>query len=133
MSVFGICVFLWLADIVERVQGGLGLLILLAIIGWSVCVFFVVGNFYIQTGDVSQKLIECLGKSKKFAVLFIVLVLCYSLTPSKQTIYMMGGTIAGSEIVGKVADSQEYQKLMELFNLTLDKQIKEIKGELNVK
>lgn len=133
MSVFGICVFLWLADIVDNLSYRLTLLSILLLIGW-VIVGFIKGVGAIENGeDTSRVMVKHILGGKKILIISLVTSLLACVIPSKQTIYMIGGTIAGSEIVGKVAGSKEYQKLMELFNLTLDKQIKEIKGELNVK
>lgn len=127
MSVFGICVFLWLADIVD----GLSSILKAQIVVCIIAVFF--GGFIYTHRSVysneliSNVVIEYVSKIKKYVIASILCLALGILIPSKQAVYMIGGTIAGSEIISKVADSKEYKKLMELFNLALDKQIKELK------
>lgn len=126
MSVFGICVFLWLADIVENLSSLMFCVSSGGLICWFLYGFVSVGGEN-DKDSILTSLREFVSKGKKIAVILVFLFLCTGIIPSKQTVYMIGGTIAGSEIMGKITESKEYQKLMELFNLALDKQIKQMK------
>lgn len=120
MSIAVIGVFLWLADIVESLGKTLvSLGIIASAISLGVSAFYAI----------CQEKFVFFTPIKKWLVVGVISLLLGVLVPSKNTMYMIGGAFVGVKVVEKVANSEEYKKLMELFNLSIDKALVELKKD----
>lgn len=119
MSITSIALFLWLAEFVGLVQTILGLG---CIISGALGVAYGL-NMFIQRSSSPKFLI------KSIPLWFCVTILVCAI-PSKNTIYLIGGAYAGNKVIDGVKNSIEYNKLMELFNLSIDKALIELKKEV---
>ena len=58
----------------------------------------------------------------------LILLLTCNLTPTRQTILLMGGTYLGKKAINVVATDEKIKKVDTIINLQLDKYIKELQG-----
>lgn len=119
MSVTNVALFLWLAEAVDSLKIGVGMFLLVFVV---VTVVSYLGHF---SGEIETRT----GYLIFMSVMIIILGTLFCLTPSKNTMYLIGGAYAGDKVIDKVSASEEYKKLMELFNLSIDKALVELKKE----
>ena len=63
---------------------------------------------------------------KKIFVSSFCLWIIFALTPTKDTLLLLGGTYYGKKAIKQVATSEKLQKIDTIINLELDKRIKEL-------
>lgn len=118
MNVTYIALFLWLADVCDNFKAIF--MFILGLGGGGVCILIAQS---LLEGNLNNRIL-------KFLCLSCVLIgFVVSVIPSKNTIYLIGGTYIGAEVIDKATASNEYKKLMELFNLSIDKALAELKKE----
>ena len=66
--------------------------------------------------------------SKNTAITSLILFILFALTPTKNTLLLIGGTYYGKKAVKQVVTSDKLQKVDTIINLELDKRIKELKN-----
>lgn len=119
MSVTNVALFLWLAEVADSAKVGVGVLLFVLVV---VTVVTYLGHF---SGEIEART----GCLIFMPVMIVTLGTLFCLTPSKNTMYLIGGSYVGDNVIDKVSTSEEYKKLMELFNLSLDKALVELKKE----
>ena len=65
---------------------------------------------------------------QKILVSSFCLWIIFALTPTKDTLLLLGGTYYGKKAVKQVVTSEKLQKIDTIINLELDKRIKELKN-----
>lgn len=119
MSVTNIALFLWFVDVVDSLKIGVGIFLLVFVI------LTVVSYFWHLTGEIEMRTSYLIF----LPVMIIIIGTLFCLTPSKNTMYLIGGTYVGDKVLRGVPAGEEYKKLMELFNLSVDKALVELKKE----
>lgn len=117
MSVTYIALFLWLADVCETMKYVVGTMLFFGSLA-------TVGMWWISVEVEIRKL-------WLFFMTFTMITFCvlFCLIPNKNTLYVIGGAYVGGNVVEKVSNSEEYKKIMELFNLSIDKALVELRKD----
>lgn len=119
MSVINVGLFLWLVDVVDSLKIGVGIFLLVFVI------LTVVSYFWHLAGEIEMQTSYLIF----LPVMIIIIGTLFCLTPSKNTMYLIGGAYVGDKVLRGVPAGEEYKKLMELFNLSVDKALVELKKE----
>ena len=117
--------FIYLADIVEALRNTLiAAPIVLALVG-AMCLC---GFMSTTVGDKDEE--EAIKKVfkffKKFYITLIIMLFVGLLVPSKSALYQIAGVYCGKQINQQIHIDKKLQKVSEIIDLQLDKNIKEL-------
>ena len=96
----------------------------------GIVVYFIAMSFRsdcMLNSDIAFNKILC-KISKNTAIISLILFILFALTPTKNTLLLVGGTYYGKKAVKQVVTSDKLQKVDTIINLELDKRIKELKN-----
>lgn len=98
-----------------------------AIIVFTVTYFMAMSfrSNYMLDSEIAFNKILC-KMSKNTAITSLILFILFALTPTKNTLLLLGGTYYGKKAVKQVVTSEKLQKIDTIINLELDKRIKEL-------
>ena len=82
---------------------------------------------YMLKSDIAFNKMLC-KTSKNTAIISLILFILFALTPTKNTLLLVGGTYYGKKAVKQAVTNDKLQKIDTIINLELDKRIKELKN-----
>ena len=120
--------FIYLADIVEALRNTLITApIVLAIVGaMCLCGFM---STTVETEDEKEAIKELFKFFKKFYITLVAILFIGLLVPSKSALYQIAGVYCGKQINQQIHIDKKLQKVSEIIDLQLDKNIKELQKE----
>ncbi|ENM7488099.1 hypothetical protein AB8K26_000270 [Campylobacter coli] len=93
------------------------------------CGIFAIILYYICKFESNEKFVNIAKKGMKiFIPISIITGSTAILTPSKQTAYLMAGAYIGNQVATSEFVNNRLEKIIEIIDLNLDKQIKELQG-----
>ncbi|MGJ0124219.1 hypothetical protein [Campylobacter coli] len=120
--------FIFLASILDKFSTIISVIAIIFAVG--VCVLTIFYFFY-KFDDIagSEKIAAIILKTIKiFIPISIITGSIAILTPSKQTAYLMAGAYIGNQVATSEFVNNRLEKIIEIIDLNLDKQIKELQG-----
>ena len=118
--------FIYLANIVEALRNTLiAAPIILALVGaMCFCSFM---STSVEAEDEKEAIKKVFKFFKNFYITLVVTLFVGLLVPSKSALYQMAGVYCGKQINQQVHIDKKLQKVSEIIDLQLDKNIKELK------
>ncbi|HDZ5018441.1 TPA: hypothetical protein RTG91_001266 [Campylobacter jejuni] len=107
-----------------------GLFINIAVITLIASIFLLVLFFYFEIEEDKEIVKGIKTGMKIFIPVCVVVVLIAALMPSKQTAYLMTSAYIGELVIKSEFTNKRLEKVIEIIDLNLDKQIKELQKEL---
>ncbi|EAH5085380.1 TPA: hypothetical protein R8R34_001267 [Campylobacter jejuni] len=93
------------------------------------CGIFAIILYYIYKFESNEKFVNIAKKGMKiFIPISIITGSTAILIPSKETAYLMAGAYIGEKAVKSEFVNNRLEKIIEIIDLNLDKQIKELQG-----
>lgn len=117
--------FIYLADIVEALRYTLiAAPIVLALAGaMCLCGFM---STTVENEDEEEAIKEVFKFFKKFYITLVAMLFIGLLVPSKSALYQIAGVYCGKQINQQIHIDKKLQKVSEIIDLQLDKNIKEL-------
>lgn len=117
--------FIYLADIVEALRNTLiAAPIVLALVGaMCLCGFM---STTVEDKDEEEAIKKVFKFFKKFYITLIIMLFVGLLVPSKSALYQIAGVYCGKQINQQIHIDKKLQKVSEIIDLQLDKNIKEL-------
>ncbi|HDZ4931879.1 TPA: hypothetical protein RTF98_001293 [Campylobacter jejuni] len=103
-----------------------GLFINIAVITLIASIFLLVLFFYFEIEEDKEIVKGIKTGMKIFIPVCVVVVFIAALMPSKQTAYLMAGAYIGELVIKSEFTNKRLEKVIEIIDLNLDKQIKEL-------
>ena len=114
--------FIYLADIVEALRNTLiAAPIILTLVG--VCGFM---SITVENVDEEEAIKKVFKFFKKLCITLVVMLFIGLLVPSKSAVYQIAGVYCGKQINQQIHIDKKLQKVSEIIDLQLDKNIKEL-------
>ena len=114
--------FIYLADIVEALRNTLiAAPIILTLVG--VCGFM---SITVENVDEEEAIKKVFKFFKKLCITLVVMLFIGLLVPSKSALYQIAGVYCGKQINQQIHIDKKLQKVSEIIDLQLDKNIKEL-------
>lgn len=120
-------IFIYLLQICNIIFCSAWALLVLSVICcivWVICAAESADHF---SEEFRKEYLESANFAKKYAGVFLFLSLILFLSPTKQTMILLGGTYYGKKAVKQIVTDKKIEKINTIIELELDKRIKELK------
>jgi hypothetical protein len=117
--------FIYLLQITEIIKAVN--VILLSVVIIAAVTVFVLKAHLLECGKTDASIEKVIKSMKNLIIRCLIVVLIDVSIPTKQTLLLMGGTYMGKQAVNSVVTSDKMQKVNEIIDLQLDKDIKDLK------
>ncbi|HEA7276605.1 TPA: hypothetical protein RXK40_000892 [Campylobacter jejuni] len=118
--------FIYLASMLNSFKA---VFVLIAIVTSCVSVFLIVFTFATKLEYAEKFNINFLKKIIKFLIpIAIITSFIAIIIPKKETAYLMAGAYIGNQVATSEFVNNRLEKIIEIIDLNLDKQIKELQG-----
>jgi hypothetical protein len=119
--------FIYLLQATEVIKAVMAVLLSVVVIAAVIAVILNIVLLDCGRTDEIKHIKEVIKSAKKVIIRCLIAAFILFLIPTKQTLLLMGGTYIGKQAVNAVVTSDKMQKVNEIIDLQLDKDIKDLK------